>query len=929
MKHAVLVCCIILFSFTVSGVGAHAQENKAYEDAYLAYEKGDIDESYVYLKRSLQQQPDHLPSKILMGQVLALSGFFSDAEIEFEEALYAGADPNLIVESFVRVLMLLKNYEKVVDIDEQQLTPNKLSFLQSGKGIAYSLLNEPEKALEFHEKAMKTAPNSPVVLNTAANFFIKNGSIIKAGEIIDRSMAVDNTIAETYHLKSKIKLAKNDVKQQIEFLKKGLEISSDHPGLLRDIVTAYTGLGDFENAKLMLQKTLADSPNDPMGRLLLSWVAARLNDNELADKTLTELVNALSLIDSEVLSDQVDILFVSALANLAANNLEIARGQLEQYLSRQPKNFDAAKLLADIYLREGSLVAAANLLENFFENITKDVNEIQNLCNIYIRAELNHKCDSLLNSSRDRFSNEDIFIQTESRLLAARGKLNLALESLEQLPQDSIATNAQKAVIAIRAKEFDKAESFIAALLKQYPENLDFLNLQASLFKQKNQLNQAEDVYRNILSINNRHYAAKFNLASILYSTNRLAEAKRLTSALIETRPTDVDLLILRGRVLTLNNDTEMALEILSTAETLRRNNSDASEAIIDLYLVTREYDKALTRTNTLLKNDLTNTRLLRLRAGILNELGRTDEAKQDLRVMFGLVSKSANQLYELSVTQGEFGDPEGALRSLQSALKLNPTDFFVNRDIARFALQLEQVELAKKHLSWLAKQAPTNPDVLLLSASIAFINQDLAKAAENFHNAVRASNSFAPALIGSYQLASKNIKTKEFVTLFEGLAKSPQQNTFATHLLADYYYNNKALEKAKVHYVAISAETNYIALPMVLNNLSNIYISEEKFDAAFNFAKQALEANPNNPYILDTVGWIHSMQGRYEQGLNLLRQAYSMNAQDPNLRYHIAYTLHKLNRLAESKRELKILLSDFDQFAKRQEALELQQSLN
>ena len=256
MKQVVFVCCIILFLFTMSSINVYAQENKDYEDAYLAYEKGDIDESYVFLKRSLQQQPEHLPSKILMGQVLALSGFFSDAEIEFEEALFAGADPNLIVESYVRVLMLLKNYAKVVDISEQHLTPNKLGFLQSGKGIAYSLLDEPEKALEFHEKAMKTAPNSPVVLNTAANFFIKNDSILEAEEIVDRSLAEDNTIAETYHLKSKIKLAQNNVNQQIQFLIKGLEVSSDHPGLLRDIVTAYTGLGDFENAKWPRTRTI-------------------------------------------------------------------------------------------------------------------------------------------------------------------------------------------------------------------------------------------------------------------------------------------------------------------------------------------------------------------------------------------------------------------------------------------------------------------------------------------------------------------------------------------------------------------------------------------------------------------------------------------------------------------------------------------------
>jgi len=45
------------------------------------------------------------------------------------------------------------------------------------------------------------------------------------------------------------------------------------------------------------------------------------------------------------------------------------------------------------------------------------------------------------------------------------------------------------------------------------------------------------------------------------------------------------------------------------------------------------------------------------------------------------------------------------------------------------------------------------------------------------------------------------------------------------------------------------------------------------------------------------------------------------MNAQDPDLRYHLAYTLAKLGRIAESKRELNIVLSDFKDFSKRSEA--------
>lgn len=922
LKHFLLV---VLFFTSLPAV---SQDNSDYEEAYKTFEDGKIDEAYIFLKRSLNEQPDHLPSKILMAEVLGLSGLYDDSLLEFEESLQAGADPNLIIEPYIKVLLTLKQTDKVTRIKETLLTPNKLAFLLSAKALAYTQLGDIPQAELHHNRALSTSPNNIIILNTAAQYFLDANKLDRAKELLDIALSNETKAAETYQLYGKYYAKTGQTEKQINTLKKGLAVSENHPIILRDLVSAYTSTGNFASAKEAIELTLEQSPTDPMAKLLLSWVAAELNENELSKTTLDDLVNSLSQIDSDDLSQRDGMLLVSAMANFAATNIELAKGQFEQYLSRNPNHFSAAKLLVEVYRQDRNYLAAANLLEKFNSALTTDVTLVATLCDLYIQAKLNHKCDGLLINTRKQFSNDLVYIQTQAKLFEARGKLDLALQSLEKLPNNDLGATIQRAVISIRNNEFDKAKTFIDQLMETDASNLDFLNLRASLLKQQGNDTAAIEIYESILAQDRLHYSANFNLAAIYYAQNTLQSARRITTSLLESRPNDLSLLILHARILTRLGESESALETLLLADAAHRESKALNEAFVDLFMTTQDYAQAKLYVSKLLKNDLTDPSLMRLKARVDDALGDTDEAIKGLRALYGVIANDFDQVYQLSLLQRRYGDNEGALRSLKKAEELSPNNFFVKRDLGRMGFIQNDISLAQASLDWLNKQSPTNPDVILLNADMLMLNQNKSGAALRYHNAVRQANGLGPALIGSYQLAIEGVESQAFIELFEGLAKAPKINTFATHLLADFYYTNKAFDTAKNHYISISNAQSYSALPMVLNNLANIYIMEEKYDAASNFAVQAHQITQTNPYVLSTLGWINTLQGKYEDGLDFLRRAYSMNAQEPNLRYYIAYTLHKLGRTSESKRELSILLSDFNEFEKRKVALELQAAI-
>ena len=64
----------------------------------------------------------------------------------------------------------------------------------------------------------------------------------------------------------------------------------------------------------------------------------------------------------------------------------------------------------------------------------------------------------------------------------------------------------------------------------------------------------------------------------------------------------------------------------------------------------------------------------------------------------------------------------------------------------------------------------------------------------------------------------------------------------------------------------------------------------------------RALQFDPNNGAYLDSLGWIHYRQGKFEEALTeLLRAAQNLTRHDPIVFEHIGDTYSKLNRIPQA----------------------------
>ena len=85
---------------------------------------------------------------------------------------------------------------------------------------------------------------------------------------------------------------------------------------------------------------------------------------------------------------------------------------------------------------------------------------------------------------------------------------------------------------------------------------------------------------------------------------------------------------------------------------------------------------------------------------------------------------------------------------------------------------------------------------------------------------------------------------------------------------------------------------------PHVLNYLAYSWLERNyKIDTAMNMLERAFKQEPENPYIIDSIGWAYYLTKDYDKAEILLRKATKLMPDDPIVNDHYADILWKLNR--------------------------------
>ena len=90
---------------------------------------------------------------------------------------------------------------------------------------------------------------------------------------------------------------------------------------------------------------------------------------------------------------------------------------------------------------------------------------------------------------------------------------------------------------------------------------------------------------------------------------------------------------------------------------------------------------------------------------------------------------------------------------------------------------------------------------------------------------------------------------------------------------------------------------------PRVLNHLGyNWIVLNRNIERGFEMVERAAEIEPENGAIIDSLGWGHFKQGRYEEAVRLLERATELSPYDPTINWHLGDAYARVGREREAR---------------------------
>ncbi len=128
-------------------------------------------------------------------------------------------------------------------------------------------------------------------------------------------------------------------------------------------------------------------------------------------------------------------------------------------------------------------------------------------------------------------------------------------------------------------------------------------------------------------------------------------------------------------------------------------------------------------------------------------------------------------------------------------------------------------------------------------------------------------------------------------------LSGSGEKSQWAVHYFRGVDYERaKQWEKAETDFK--TALDLYPEQPLVLNYLGYSWIDQGiHLDEAFKMLRRAVELQPEDGYIVDSLGWAHYKLGHYDEAVKLLERAIELKPGDPVINDHLGDAYWRVGR--------------------------------
>ncbi|RPJ81589.1 MAG: tetratricopeptide repeat protein, partial [Deltaproteobacteria bacterium] len=186
--------------------------------------------------------------------------------------------------------------------------------------------------------------------------------------------------------------------------------------------------------------------------------------------------------------------------------------------------------------------------------------------------------------------------------------------------------------------------------------------------------------------------------------------------------------------------------------------------------------------------------------------------------------------------------------------------------------------------------------------------------AVHEFELALQANPDFLKAYYALAQVYLQDKEEEKAILQYQKiLEKEPGQ--VGPHMLLGILYEiQRKFDLSETHYrKALEIQPDFAP---AANNLAYLLASQDReMDVALGLAQKAKEKQPDNPAIMDTLGWIFYKKGMYDAAIAELKASVEKIPENASVRYHLGLAYMKKGEKALAKKELAEALRISEEF--------------
>ncbi len=417
---------------------------------------------------------------------------------------------------------------------------------------------------------------------------------------------------------------------------------------------------------------------------------------------------------------------------------------------------------------------------------------------------------------------------------------------------------------AIKEKDYEQAKRSIDALIINNPEKWDFIQ------------------------------------SAIISLPPALAMQSIEKALSIKSVSQSSDKLFALSKVFISYKKTKQALSLINQSIKLDKNNLEARYWRARLQTVLKNYDKAETDFKYITKKAPSNENYSTQYASFLQETKHFDEAQKVLAKQ----KPTPDGLFKRIIFALQNEDTSLAKEIYQQLKNLKTNDEEVNHQVfltAEAAYWLETYPESEKYYKKVSggEHYLDAQDMLSL---ILFNDKRYDETIEILHQLENAEEKYA---IKAYQLESQIYKQQddidEAITVLTQALQIIPNNPILLYDRAMLFESQSEMDLLEKDLLQIIADDpkNYEAYNALGYSLAD---HDLKLEQAYQYIQTAIEMDPKNPAILDSLGWVQYKLGFYKQAAINFQKALDLEIKDSELYIHFYKTLLKLNKNNEAK---------------------------